>query len=288
MRRTVGDCIAENHYQLFAGLAHKNGLGIHPESGGPHSAPVDAIKVMGISDIPQGEFWARSNSHRIKDDERLAVKQSACVAHTYGKRFVAAEGPTSIGPQWERPPRDLKNVIDRIFCAGVNRIVWHTFTSSPEEFGLPGNEYFAGTHLNPNVTWWKQAGDFIGYLNRCSYILQQGLFVADVLYYYGDDVPNFVFLKNEFKDLYFGYDWYKCSKEVILSRVSFDDGKIVLPDGMSYKILVLPPEKAIDPDVLKKVEILVKEGLTVISPRPEKATGLTNFPQSDIEIKKPV
>ena len=283
-RQTIGDCVADNHYQLLYNLAHKFGMGIHPESGGPHSAPVDALKVLGLSDFPQGEFWAMANTHRVKDAERLSVRQSACVAHTNGKRFVAAEGPTSIGPQWERSPMDLKGNIDRVFCSGVNRIVWHTFTSSPKEFGLPGNEYFAGTHLNPNVTWWKQSKDFISYLDRCTYLLQQGLYVADVLYYYGDDVPNFVFLKEELPELSFGYDWDKCSKDVILNRVSVKDGKIVLPDGMSYRVLMLPPEKGIDLKVLRKLEQLVKEGMTLIGPRPAEATGLTDFPQNDREI----
>lgn len=283
-RATVGDCIASNHYQLFSDLAHANGMGIHPESGGPHSAPVDALKVMAISDFPQGEFWATSNTHRIKDDERLAVKQSASVAHTNGKRFVGAEGPTTIGPQWERAPRELKANIDRVFCSGVNRIVWHTFTSSPKEFGLPGNEYFAGTHLNPNVTWWKQAGDFISYLNRCSYLLSQGLFVADVLYYYGDDVPSFVFIKEDIKDLAFGHDWDKCSKQALLNRVSVKDNKLLFPDGMSYRLLVLPDENAIDVAVLRKLETLVKNGLTIVAPRPVKTTSLTGFPAADKEI----
>ena len=285
-RKTIGDLVADNHYQLFYNLAHKYGMGIHPESGGPHSAPVDALKVMGISDFPQGEFWAMANTHRIKDDERLSVKQSACVAHTNGKRFVAAEGPTSIGPQWERSPMDLKGNIDRVFCSGVNRIVWHTFTSSPKEFGLPGNEYFAGTHLNPNVTWWEQSKDFISYLDRNMFMLQQGLFVADVLYYYGDDVPNFVFLKEDLPELNFGYDWDKCSKDVILNRVSVKDGKIVLPDGMSYRVMMLAPEKGIDLNVLRKLEQLVKEGMTLICSRPTEVTGLTNFLQGDKELNE--
>jgi len=284
-RQTVGDCIATYHYQLFSDLAHKYGLGIHPESGGPHSAPVDALKVMAISDFPQGEFWATANTHRINDAERLAVKQSASVAHTNGKKYIAAEGPTSIGPQWERSPRDLKSNIDRIFCSGVNRIIWHCFTSSPKEFGLPGNEYFAGTHLNPNVTWWKQAGDFIGYLNRCSFMLQQGLFVADALYYYGDDVPNFVFLKEDVKELAFGYDWDKCSKDAIIKGLSVKDNKAVFSDGMSYRVLVLPSETAIDLEVLRKLESLVKGGLIVIGPKPLKATGLIHYPESDKAIK---
>jgi hypothetical protein len=283
-RQTIGDCVAANHYQLFSNLAHAHGIGIHPESGGPHSAPVDALKVMAISDFPQGEFWAESNTHRVKDDERLAVKQSASVAHTNGKRFVAAEGPTSIGPQWERSPKDLKRNIDRVFCLGVNRIVWHTFTSSPKEFGLPGNEYFAGTHMNPNITWWKQAGNFINYLNRSSYLLQQGLFAGDVLYYYGDDVPNFVFVKEDVKDLSFGHDWDKCSKDALINRASVKENKLVFPDGASYKLLVLPPEKAIDLAVLRKLETLVKEGLTVIGPRPGKTTGLGGYPANDAEL----
>lgn len=284
-RKTIGDCVADYHYRLFYELAHKYGMGIHPESGGPHSAPVDALQVMGISDFPQGEFWAMANTHRIKDDERLSVRQSACVAHTNGKRFVAAEGPTSIGPQWERSPMDLKGNIDRVFCSGVNRIVWHTFTSSPKEFGLPGNEYFAGTHLNPNVTWWEQSKDFISYLDRNMYMLQQGLFVADVLYYYGDDVPNFVFLKEDLPELNFGYDWDKCSKDVILNRVSCDGEKIVLPDGMSYRLMMLPEEKAIDLSVLRKLEQLVKAGMKLIGPRPAETTGLNGFPESDRELK---
>lgn len=284
-RKTIGDCIAENHYREFSNLAHKYGLGFHPESGGPHSAPVDALRVMAINDFPQGEFWATSNTHRIKDDERLSVKQSASAAHTNGKRFVAAEGPTSIGPQWERSPKDLKSNIDRVFCSGVNRIVWHTFTSSPKEMGVPGNEYFAGTHMNPNVTWWKQAKDFISYLNRCSYLLSQGLFVADVLYYYGDDVPNFVFLKEEVKELGFGYDWDKCSKEALLKNVSYKNNRIAFPDGMSYRVLVLPSENAIDIEVLRKVETLVKEGMTVIAPRPLRTTSLSHYPDADVELK---
>ncbi|MDN5288111.1 MAG: glycoside hydrolase family 2 [Mucilaginibacter sp.] len=284
-RQTIGDCIATYHYQLFADLAHTHGMGIHPESGGPHSAPVDALKVMAISDFPQGEFWAMANAHRVSDAERLSVKQSACVAHTNGKRFVAAEGPTSIGSQWEEAPKDLKSNIDRVFCSGVNRIVWHTFTSSPKEFGSPGNEYFAGTHLNPNVTWWKHADDFIAYLNRCTYMLSQGLFSADVLYYYGNDVPNFVFLKEDVKDLAFGHDWDKCSKDAIINRMSVKDHKIIFPDGMSYKVLVLPQETAIDLTVLRKIESLVKQGLIIIGPRPFTATGLDHYPQSDKEIE---
>ena len=284
VRRTVSDCILNYHYKLFRELANRNGMLIDPEAGGPCYTPVDALEVMGACDIPHGEYWARSTSHVASEQARLSVRQSACVAHTNGKRFVEAEGPTSIGPHWERSPRDLKGLIDRIFCSGVNRLVWHTFTTSPEEYGTPGIEYFAGTHLNPNVTWWEQAGDFVSYIDRCSYLLQQGLFVADALYYNGDDVPNMVFLKEEVTDLGPGYDWDKCSKDVVLNRLSVEDGRLVLPDGMSYRIMVLPALEQIDLGVMRRIERLVLDGMVLVGEPPRRTTGLAHYPDGDREL----
>ncbi len=284
MRRTVSDCILNYHYKLFKELAHEHGMMVDPEAGGPCYTPVDAMEVMGICDIPHGEYWVRSPSHVASEGARLSVRQSACIAHTNGKRFVEVEGPTSIGPHWERASRDLKGIVDRIFCSGVNRLVWHTFTASPEEYGTPGIAYFAGTHLNPKVTWWEEARDFIGYIDRISFLMQQGLFVADVLYYTGDDVPNMVFLKEEVTDLPFGYDWDKCSKDVILNRVTFSDGKIRLPDGMSYNVMVLPPHENIDLEVMRKLEQLVLEGMVLIGDPPLRTTGLGHYPEGDQEL----
>ncbi len=285
-RRTVADLVAGEFYEPFREIARENDLFTHPESGGPHSAPIDAIQTMKYNDVPMGEFWVRSNTHRIKDAERLAVKQSASVAHIYGKRFVAAEGPTSIGPQWERPPKDCKNVIDRIFCSGVNRIVWHTYTASPDEYGEPGNSYFAGTHLNRHVTWWEEAGAFIEYMNRTSSMLSQGLFTADALYYYGDDSPNFVFLKDEVTDLGPGYSWDKCSYDLIMEDITIEEGRIVLPDGMSYRLLVLPEEPSIKPELLEKLRELVNQGMILVGSKPQKASGLKGYPGSDERVNR--
>jgi hypothetical protein len=103
VRRTIGDCIADNHYARFAELAHGYGLKIHPESGGPHSAPIDALRCLGRNDIPMGEFWARSQTHRIRDEDRLFGKQAASAAHIYGKKLVNA-GATIVGPRPLKSP----------------------------------------------------------------------------------------------------------------------------------------------------------------------------------------
>lgn len=285
-RRTVADLIWANHYKHFSARAHADGLGIHPEGGGPHPAPIDALKNVGLNDIPMGEFWIRAKTHRVSPESRLYVKQPAVVAHTYGKRFVQAEGPTSIGPHWEEDFAYMKPTLDRVYCEGMNRLVLHTFTHSPKEAGIPGNEYFAGTHFNPNVTWWKQAPAFLTWNSRNSFMLSQGLFVGDVCYYYGDNTPNQVPLKHVNVGLGLGYDYDVCNTEVILNRMTARDGKIYLPDGMSYEVLVLPNRIGMTPEVTAKIARLVKDGATVIGPKPETSVGLRGGKKSAEKVRK--
>jgi hypothetical protein len=284
LRRTVADLIVAQHYAPFAELAAHYGLGLHPESGGPHGAPIDALETLAAATFPQTEFWARSQTHRTRDEDRFFVKEAAAVAHTYGKTFVAAEGMTSIGPQWEESLwNDLKPTFDQALCEGLNRLIWHTFTSSPKDAGLPGQEYFAGTHLNPNVTWWNEAGAFVSYLNRTQYLMQQGLAVADAVYYYGDFVPNFARLKSSDPARVLpGYDYDVADLDVLVERMRVRDGRIVLPDGMSYRLLVLPDRANISLAALRAVKKLVAAGAVVIGRKPTHATGLG---ESDAEVR---
>ena len=285
-RKTMGDLALDNHYRWFSEWAHAHGLSIHPESGGPHAVPVDSLRCLGNNDAPMSEFWARSWRHRVADQDRFFVKQPASAAHTYGRPFVLAEGFTTIGPHWQETLWDnLKPSFNRAACEGLNRLVWHAFTCSPDEMGRPGQEYFAGTHFNPNATWWNKSGPFLAYINRCQLLLQRGRFVADALYYYGDHVPNFAQLKaSDPARILPGYDYDVATEEVLLTRLSVRDGRMVLPDGVSYRVLVLPNHRAISLPVLRKVRELVAAGGTVIGPKPGWATGLQGYPASDAEV----
>lgn len=287
-RQTLGELMIDNHYQLFRDNAHKHGLRIHPESGGPHAVPIDAQRDLGWDDAPMSEFWAWSWEHRIGDANRFFVKQPASAAHTYGRQYVFAEGFTTIGPNWqERLWNNLKPSFDKALCEGMNVLVWHAFVCSPDSTGLPGQQYFAGTHLNPKVTWWNYSAPFFSYINRCQFMLQQGLPCADVLYYYGDHVPNFARLKaSDPAQVLPGYDYDVITEEALIERTGVRDGKIVLPDGMSYRLLVIPHRDAIALPALEKIKALVAAGATVIGPKPVKAETLQNYPQGDAEIKK--
>ncbi len=283
--KTRSDCFADYHYGKLLDLAHERGMGFHSESAGTRIFQVDPLKALGRNDIPMGEFWMEEDTHRVTPEERFYVRCASNAAHIYGKRFAAAESFTSIGRHWEEDPWSLKPVGDMAFLEGVNRIFLHTFSHSPDELGKPGAEYFAGTHINPNVTWWDQSRAWLDYLSRCQLLLSQGLFVADVLRYYGDQVPNFVPRRHVDPSLGPGYDYDLTNAEVILTRMSVRDGRIVLPDGMSYRLLVLPDRKAMPPDVLRKIGELVKAGATVVGPAPSEASGLQGYPESDREVQ---
>lgn len=287
-RKMMGDLAVDNHYRPFSEWAHRHGLLLHPESGGPHAVPVDSLRCLGMDDAPMSEFWAWSWRHRIGDTNRFFVKQPASAAHTYGRQLVLAEGFTTIGPHWQETLWDnLKPAFDQACCEGLNRLVWHAFVCSPAEMGLPGQQYFAGTHLNPNVTWWSKSGPFLAYLNRCQFLLMQGRFVADAVYYYGDHVPNFAQLKrSDPARVLPGYDYDVATEEVVLTRMNVRDGQIVLPDGMSYRVLVLPERPAISLSVLRKVKELIAAGATVIGPKPQHATGLQDFPDCDADVAR--
>jgi hypothetical protein len=188
---------------------------------------------------------------------------------------------------WSAYPEILKPDVDRAFCEGINAIVFHTLTAQRPQDGMPGFEYGAGTHFNPNVTWWNQtAGPWIAYINRCQAMLQRGLFVADVLYYNGDWAPNLVPLRRIDPGLGQGYDYDVCNEEILLTRLAVgDDGRIVLPNGMSYRMLVLPEETRMPAPVAKKIAELVKAGATILGPPPSSDPGLFNYPENDQTVR---
>lgn len=283
--RTRADCFTEYHYQRLYDLAHSRGLQFHSESAGPGVIALDSLEALGRNDYPMGEFWLEADTHRVTQEERFYVKMSATAAHVYGKRYAAMEAFTSIGGHWEEDPWRLKPSGDQAFLDGANRLYIHTFTHSPEQFGKPGIEYFAGTHLNPNITWWEQSRAWFDYLARCQLLLSEGLFVADVLYFYGDQVPAYVQSRHVDPSLGAGYDYDVANGEVIRTRMSVKGGRIALSDGMSYRILAMPEGKPVTPETLRKIEELVNAGATVVGPPPTQAPGLTNYPARDEEVK---
>jgi len=230
------------------------------------------------------EFWSPS-SHRPTPERRFFVKQASSAAHIYNRKLVGAEGFTTIGRHWNDVIWEhMKQSFDHEVCAGANRVYFHTFTNSPEEMGMPGQEYFAGTHMNPNITWWDEAGAFFQYLSRIHYMMQDGRFVGDVLYYYGDHVPNIATLKaSDPAGALPDFDYDVINEDRLLA-LEVHDGQLTLPHGMEYRVLVLPDHGVLSVAALQKVAELVRNGAAVIGPKTQKDVSLVDYPDSGQKI----
>jgi len=286
-KKTISDQLIFSHYTTGREFLKEYGVDLVAEAGGPgpptwDTCPVDALKALGNVTVPRGEFWVQ---HR----HIFLVKEVASAAHIYGRRVIDAESFTT-WRRWKDSPFDLKKLADRAFCEGLNCVTFHTFASTSPEDGLPGRTYHAGSDLNQANTWWDKSKPFMDYLARCSYMLQQGLFIADACYYYGDQALNFYPAYHDVpqkiipEDLGEGYDYDVVNSDVILNRMSVKNGRIVLPDGLSYSLLILPDQDDIPLDVLRKLEELVKNGATLIGRKPEEVPYLNNYSEENREL----
>jgi hypothetical protein len=296
-RKTVGELLVERHFRVSREVLNRHGMKLCAEAGHGGSPRVDPIWALGECDIPRGEFW---NGSRF-----WVVKEAASAAHLYGRRYVDSESFTG-WRHWLDGPLHYKQLFDVAICAGLNRLTFHTFAHNPPQAGLPGYAYHAGEHFNANNTWWKQSGPMLTYMGRCLYLMQQGDFVADVCFYYGDKAPNLVPSRRidpnikpsytpdkclhcgqlptvDFRPLGSGYDYDYIDQNSIIKRMKVDPetGQLVV-GNMRYRVMVLPEHDHICLEVLQKIRELVKQGATIVGPvQPRRTNSLTDYPKAD-------
>ena len=288
-RKTISELMIKNFYKTAKNICNKNGLLLISESGGPggwHNIPVEALKSFSAVDVPRGEFWNKYENHNIGDyiDTKWLVKEIAAASHIYGKKLVEEESFTS-WQNWQEGPLDLKQLADRAFCEGMNRLVIHGFSHEPVSGRFPGIAFYAGTHYNDRNTWWPKIKPFNEYLGRISYILQNSTFVSDVLYYNGDDVPGLVPPKNTHFKVGAGYDYEVINTDILLNKLTVEDGELSIPGVSKYKLLYIGNHTSINPLVLKKLTKLAAAGALIIGAKPTHAEGLSNRQKNDKIIR---
>ncbi len=138
-----------------------------------------------------------------------------------------------------------------------------------------------GQHYERTETWWDQTRPWHEYLARCQFLLRQGWFAADICYLQAETPPHGFDAHSRH-----GYDWDECDPGAVVSRMSVRDGRLCLPDGMSYRVLVMPATTLTTPQLLRKIKTLVEQGATVIGRPPRKSPSLTGYPQCDQEVKE--
>jgi hypothetical protein len=277
LRRLIADDVAYNYIGGLRELSHKHGLTTWLENYGYFGFPAEFLQYGGQSDEVAGEFWCEGHLGNVEN------KAASSAAHIYGKTRVSAESFTSAGNHWRRYPAMLKARGDRFFTDGINNTLLHVYIHQPEDDPKPGLGAWFGTEFNRANTWFFDSDIFIKYIKRCNLLLQQGQYVADVAYFIGEDAPKLMGITDP--ELPRGYSFDYINSEVIKNSLTVKEGKLTLPNGISYSILVLPKLKTMRPELLSKIKELVENGAVVLGPKPERSPSLQGYPRADDQVR---
>jgi hypothetical protein len=277
VRRMVADRVARDYVGGLRDLCRQNGLKMWLENYGHWGFPGEFLLYGGSCDEISGEFWADGNLGSIE------LRDAASAAHIYGMPVVWAEAFTG-GPNFRSTPASLKARGDWALCEGINQFVLHVNIHQPREDRRPGVNAWFGTEFNRHNTWFEFAGPWIDYHRRCSVMLQAGKPVADVAYFITEDAPKMAGQRKP--ELPPGYDFDYVNADVIQNRLSVKDGRFVLPDGMSYRLLVLPPSETMRPALLKRIADFVAAGGAVFGTAPRRSPSLQDYPACDAEVQR--
>ena len=275
LRRLVADEVSYNYVGGLREVSNEHGLTTWLENYGHWGFPGEFLQYGGQSDEIAGEFWSFGDLGDIEN--RVA---SSC-GHIYGKKMVWAESFTCGGPDFTQYPGQMKQRGDRFFTEGINASLMHLYIQQPDD-RVPGINAWFGNEFNRHNTWFSQMDVFSDYLKRCNYLLQQGRYVADVAYFLGEDAPKMTGVRDPAIPDGYSYDFVNAE---VLMDASVKDGKLLLKSGMEYSVLVLSKIKTMRPELLSKLETLVKEGLTILGPAPEKSPSLAGYPEADEKVK---
>jgi len=283
VRETVDELLLKNYAGRFRELANRYGLRLSIEA--YSGEPAEDMAYAGRADEPMGEFWSWTRYGAAS-----SCTEMASAAHTYGKQILGAEAFTANSDEkWQGYPGSIKELGDWAFCEGINRFVFHRYALQPwtNPDRPPGMSMGPwGLHYERTQTWWEQSKAWHEYLARCQFMLRQGRFVADLCFLEPESSPQGFHSPVKSGHDRPGYGFDGCTPEVVLTRMSVKGGRLVLPDGMSYRMLVLPKVEMMTPRLLGKIKQLVAAGATVVGSPPLKSPSLSNYPKCDQEVEK--
>ena len=278
LRRLVADRVAYDYVGGLRNLAHKDGLETWLECYGHWGFPSEFLLYGSQSDQIAGEYWSEGS---LGDIENRAA--SSC-GHIYGKNRIWAESCTAAGNPWSRYPRMMKQRVDRFFCEGINATLLHLYIQQADD-RQPGKAAWFGNEFNRSSSWFEGMGPFVEYLRRCNYMLQQGRYVADVAYFIGEDAPKMTGVCDP--QLPKGYSFDYINADVLRNHARVRDGKLVLDSGMEYRVLVLPRQETMRPEMAECLRRFVEEGLTLVGPRPVTSPSMQHgIWEADERVKK--
>ncbi|TMI89612.1 MAG: glycoside hydrolase [Bacteroidetes bacterium] len=283
-RKTLSDLVAEYHYDGLTKILAERGMKRYSESHEDGRALIaDGMEVKRTAAIPMSALWTPNPFVNQNDQTKhtIDIRESASVAHIYGQNLVAAESLTALGiggTAWAYSPGNLKPSADLELASGLNRYVIHTSVHQPVDDKIPGLGLGPfGQWFNRHETWAEQAKAWTDYLSRSSYMLQQGKFVADIVYYYGEDNNITSLFGKKPPAIPDGYNYDFINADALINLLSVKEGKLVTPSGMSYRVLVLDSNATkMSLPVLRKISKLVKAGAAIAGVKPLTTPSLSD------------
>lgn len=280
-RGTIGDLMANKFYRRMTELGHEKGLRVIYETASGDVFPADIMEYFKYADVPMCEFWQPFNEAGYVGSLNFKpIKPTASAARMYGKPRVAAESFTSFTLTWDEHLEMLKEYADYHYIEGVTYNVFHTYTHNPQINFLPPGSSMGrniGTPFLRGQTWWPYVGELVDYLARCSYMLESGRPVSDVLWYLGDEIGHKPDQECDFPE---GYKYDYCNPDVLLNRLDVKNGYVVTPEGLSYRLIWIPENKRMRPETVEKLHQLIRKGAKVVAAAPKSMATLAGGEQA--------
>ncbi len=288
-RKTIADLIEGNYYKHYTELCHQEGMELHAEViyGGVHYPPLNILRSNSYMDVPMWEFWTNQDEDgfvHYMPVQNVSFDKPMYASVLYNKPIVPSEAYTGFA-HYSESPWDLKLYGDRAFCSGINRMVLHSYVHQPTE-RKPGMTLgpFA-SHFNRHNTWWDHVSGWFTYQARVQYLLQKGRPVADVLYFIGDQLPEYQ-KNNDLYDVPYGYNTQLCNMDILLNYSKVTNGLIRLKNGLTYKILLLPDNDQMEYATLLRIATLLEMGATVIGPKPVSVLSFKDRDKNNPDLRK--
>jgi hypothetical protein len=277
MRRLVAERVASEYVGGMKEICEKNGTQLWLENYGWDGFPSEFILYSKYSPAVGGEFWT---NHGENIECRLA--SSGC--HMYGKNMVYAESYTTVNSCYQYYPGNLKRSGDQSYTEGINQHILHLCIHQPDDKKVPGINSWFGIEYNRHNTWFDHSKSWIDYQRRCCYMLQQGRHHADVCFFISEESPRMSGWVD--KQISKGYDYDFINSDVIENIIQVENGRLILPSGVSYSLLVLPPLNTMRPEVLKRIKELVEQGANILGNPIERSPSMSDYPQCDHDVQK--
>jgi hypothetical protein len=281
-RKTIGDLTAINHYDQLTEILKERGMGRYTESHeGGRAFIGDGMDVKRKATVPMSATWTPGGFDQgteVAPRYKADVRESASVAHIYGQNLVAAESMTAIGTAWAWSPETLKPTADMEMANGLNRFVIHTSVHQPVNDKIPGLGLGPfGQWFTRHETWAEQAKPWTTYLARSCYMLQQGKFVADIIYFYGEDNNITALFNDNLPPIPEGYNFDFVNADALINLLAVDKDRITTPGGMTYRVLALDPNsRYMSLPVLRKIRDMVNAGAIVSGAKPVSTPSLSD------------